>query len=372
MTAGSSAHETSTDPAIELVRGGAAAMVVAAHALPAFGGGASFGYTGVDLFFVLSGFVFAPYLYGKALQAPAFFVRRGFRLYPLYLVALMGYVALHRVHGQPADHLWQHLLLLHTWQDAVIGAHYNPAFWSLPPEIEFYLLLPLLARLPGTDRKVLALMLAALLLRLGIVAGKVLLPAQAGLWLVLSAHVPSVMVEFLFGALAWRAVQGGGGSAGRRVLLSVAGLALLAGAAGLFQLSQRPAAASGVPQALALAMGCTDLLAAAAYALILAGAIGLLRGLALRLGTMAFVAGNLSFGVYLVHNGVIMVLQGQRATHSLAWLLAVCVGACLVLAAGLHWAVEAPMRRWGRRLASGLERRHRQGVPAAGPHAAVG
>ena len=78
----------SENPVIEGLRGLAAMLVVAthyAHLITDQAGAWGFASTGVDLFIVLSGFVFAPYMLGKPLYYPAHLVRRLLRLYPLYL-----------------------------------------------------------------------------------------------------------------------------------------------------------------------------------------------------------------------------------------------------------------------------------------------
>ena len=98
---------------VEAWRGLAAWMVVYAH----YWAGADsswpllrFCFTGVDLFFVLSGFVFAPYFFGRPLVPRSFALRRFFRIYPAYLLALLIYVAMKYLDGQPLAYWWQHLV----------------------------------------------------------------------------------------------------------------------------------------------------------------------------------------------------------------------------------------------------------------------
>ena len=137
------------DPAIEALRGCAAMLVVLTHYLhflTSEPGLWAFASTGVDLFFVISGFVFAPYLAGRPLQLASFFTRRLFRMYPLYLCALLVYVALKPAGADAWAHFPSHLVMAHTLQSVAIASYYNPAFWSLPPEMEFYLLLSLVWR----------------------------------------------------------------------------------------------------------------------------------------------------------------------------------------------------------------------------------
>ena len=105
---------------LEAWRGLAAWMVVYAHYRPFVSPGVSllsfsfsFRFTGVDLFFVLSGFVFAPYLFGRPLVLRAFATRRFFRIYPAYFLALGIYASLKTVSSEELPYIWQHLLFAH-------------------------------------------------------------------------------------------------------------------------------------------------------------------------------------------------------------------------------------------------------------------
>jgi peptidoglycan/LPS O-acetylase OafA/YrhL len=140
--------------------------------------------TGVDLFFVLSGFLlFMPYARAM-LQADAlpstgrFFRRRALRILPAYWVCLAVLVLIQL----PAylsvlglENVVTHIFLLHddfpTFNRAIEGP-----FWTLAVEAQFYLLLPLIAagmtRFVGKTRSlarlvgaILALMLLALVVR---------------------------------------------------------------------------------------------------------------------------------------------------------------------------------------------------------------
>ena len=92
---------------IELFRGIAALIVMLSHYWTLIGvepGIFRFLFTGVDLFFVLSGFVFAPYLFGKKLLIIPHLIRRLFRIYPLYIIALIIYAGLRLQQGLDAEH----------------------------------------------------------------------------------------------------------------------------------------------------------------------------------------------------------------------------------------------------------------------------
>ena len=111
--------------------------------------------TGVDLFFVLSGFLlFLPYvramLDGRLLpSARRFFRRRALRILPAYWACLAVMVALkvfvQGVPFSPGDVL-AHIALVHD-SFPQYNRDYNGPFWTLAVEAQFYVLLPLMALL---------------------------------------------------------------------------------------------------------------------------------------------------------------------------------------------------------------------------------
>ena len=115
-----------------------------------------FGFVGVFLFFVLSGFLlFLPY--ARAILAGAawpsvrsFYLRRMLRILPAYYVALFIMVMLHRLVAVQPSHLTAFtflLLLLQDWWKAAsdLSFQLDGPFWTLTVEWQFYLLLPWLA-----------------------------------------------------------------------------------------------------------------------------------------------------------------------------------------------------------------------------------
>lgn len=142
------------------------------------------GWLGVDLFFVLSGFIMAhvytdaPVL-GRASAFSVTFLRaRLARIYPLHLATLMATLALVLVlpgfgarypHYFGIDSFVLNLLLMQNW--GLIGASWNMVSWSISAEWFMYLLFPvmLMARQavwPASERRaaVLAFMLIACVL----------------------------------------------------------------------------------------------------------------------------------------------------------------------------------------------------------------
>jgi peptidoglycan/LPS O-acetylase OafA/YrhL len=109
---------------------------------------------GVQLFFVISGFVIAmPFMIcaNKSDRAPSlkdFFVRRLTRLEPPFLIAMvLTYTSLVLVHHSSARTLLPHLLATCTYTHMMVYGTKSPiAFitWSLEIEIQFYMIAPLI------------------------------------------------------------------------------------------------------------------------------------------------------------------------------------------------------------------------------------
>ena len=111
---------------------------------------ARFGWMGVDLFFVLSGYLISlqmlrPYLQGRKLAMGAFYARRAYRILPVFFAVLVLYVFVPVWRESPGlQPAWQFATFT---ENLLIDYGRNQAFshaWSLCVEEHFYLLLPLL------------------------------------------------------------------------------------------------------------------------------------------------------------------------------------------------------------------------------------
>lgn len=103
------------------------------------------GWVGVDLFFVLSGFLISGLLFQEykkhgALQVGRFLIRRGFKIYPAFWVLIFITILL--------DYGQSHFTWLRVGKELLFIQNYSPGLWpqtwSLAVEEHFYLLLPLL------------------------------------------------------------------------------------------------------------------------------------------------------------------------------------------------------------------------------------
>ena len=140
-------------PGLDLIRASAIVWVMFYHgSLYGLTSGdnwfVKFGWMGVDLFFVLSGFLIAgqllrPFARGERPNYARFFGRRVLRTLPAYLVVVALYFALPALRDRPIiQPLWQFL----TFTENLFADPSTPkAFshvWSLCVEEQFYLLFP--------------------------------------------------------------------------------------------------------------------------------------------------------------------------------------------------------------------------------------
>lgn len=350
------------------------------HLLPAaLAPVAAIGWIGVDLFFVLSGFLigcqlFKPCLHGGRPSLSDFYARRAYRILPAYLTVLLLYAAvpLWREAPGPAA-LWQYIAF--TWNLTLIGYPEQRAFshvWSLCVEEHFYLLLPplllLLRRKPSlakTSAVLLALVLGGIVLRAWLLHHVVLAPdvpdEEHGRLMMKFLYYPtytrldglvagvSLALVRTFRPAWWsRLTQQGN-------LLAVTGIAVVAGALGLcaFDYPTVDLPASLLVAYPALALGFGLLVAAAACP----------RGLLSKQIPGASTLATLAFSLYLTHKSV------AHATHLLLpkltaepnWSsVTIYFAACLAVALVLYLAVERPflnlrLQRSARRSAARLD-----------------
>ncbi len=111
------------------------------------------GFVGVNLFFVLSGFVIA-YNYGekfleKTTTFGKFMLARFARIWPAFITALILAFPVYVLHDKAILHKFPlmlpvHLLLIHNWFPS-LGASWLSPSWTIGTEWGFYLMFPLFA-----------------------------------------------------------------------------------------------------------------------------------------------------------------------------------------------------------------------------------
>lgn len=106
---------------------------------------ASFGWAGVAIFFVVSGFCIH-LSFSRSPRWSSFFWRRFFRIYPVYLITLLFFAFVFsptslRGHSSWGLHdLVSHVLLFHNLTGSMYSI--NASYWSIGLEVQLYLLYP--------------------------------------------------------------------------------------------------------------------------------------------------------------------------------------------------------------------------------------
>ncbi len=324
-----------------------------------------FGWTGVDLFFVLSGYLIASQLFagiaeGKGISLKDFFVKRIFRIIPAYLFIVTIYFCIPaaRERSTPAP-LWKYLSFT---QNLGLDLRAQGTFshaWSLCIEEQFYLVLPLL---------LLALLRCKLLKK-----GAWLLAALFVFGLGIRWYTYHITVApFLEEADSWvrwyKWIYYPTYSRLDGLLTGVAIAALLCFRS---TLKERLARYGNLFLMLSLFVltaayfVCTEEESLAAsvvgfplvsigYGLLVLGAI--CSGSFLYRFKSAATAkiAALSYAIYLGHKIIIHLLQGQADTFHIAkdsnWMLIICAVACFTAAWLINIIIEKPFLRWRQKI----------------------
>jgi peptidoglycan/LPS O-acetylase OafA/YrhL len=353
-------------PALDGVRGIAILMVMSHHfAIVSnhtplqrlVGGCLEFGWAGVDLFFVLSGFLITGILLDSKNGEQYFrnfYIRRCLRIFPLYYVfVLTTFVALPCVDGELA-HLLSHteggigwyLAYLSNFrisQAGRFGFGMLNVTWSLAIEEQFYLVWPIVVY--ALNRR--ALMTLCVALVLGAPAIRLMLVAQSASWVTVYV-MPYCRVDPLAcGALVALLTRT---TVSVSLLSRFARLGILLGAASLaVTLIMNPGRHPAVSNWM-LTLGFSGLawLFASALLLLLLSSQTASANRLCSSRTLVYL-GNFSYGLYLVHvpvrNTLIHVVPQFAATGSLTSQLAFGVAALVVscvIALVLRVVIERP------------------------------
>ena len=311
-----------------------AAVAVVTHHIRLFGNGA----WGVDLFFVISGFIMC---FVTEHSGAHFFAKRVIRVVPLYWAGTLGIFSLallvpgflRETHPDLVQLVKSLFFIPYRTGDNVFPIMFLG--WTLNYEMFFYLLFAGSMAISHAYRAVIC---SAVLVALAIVGWMVEFES-----VVLEFFTESIIVEFAFGMFCysvfartadWRARAGNGA----RTLMVIAGLLLIA----CMPLMSAQSEIIGRPFA-------WGLLALGAFLLIVHGLANR------RLPRFAVLVGDASYSLYLFHPYVLNVFNrvlrpsydaGSPSAYLMALLaIAVCCGVAVVL----YRLLELPLTTWLRR-----------------------
>jgi peptidoglycan/LPS O-acetylase OafA/YrhL len=142
----------SRNPGLDTLRATAIALVFMYHyeifvsRAPTFGWLGDVGWVGVDLFFVLSGYLIANQLFsgmarGERLSLPRFYARRALRTLPVFWLVLAAFALFPAALGGRTPPPWWRFLTFTQNIGLEAGTAFSHA-WSLCIEEQFYLVLP--------------------------------------------------------------------------------------------------------------------------------------------------------------------------------------------------------------------------------------
>nr|WP_240163934.1 acyltransferase family protein [Mycolicibacterium sphagni] len=361
------------------IRGVAVALVLVGHSgIP----GVTGGFIGVDIFFVLSGFLITSLLLDEIgrtgqLDLGSFWVRRARRLLPALLIMVLAVIAARLLfppdavsdlrNDATAAFLWvaNWAFVSHETDYFSQGAPPSPLqhTWSLGVEEQYYLIWPVLiaavavllaviARRRGKTPTIVAVRRAVLVLAVlgtvGSAAEAILMSSDAALnrvYFGTDTRAQALLIGAAAAALLvrdWPAIMAGLPLIHSRWVRWLAWGVPLAGVAVLAAITH---VATG--SATEFHNGLLIVVAVAAVAVIAPVALEQNGPVAWVLSTPPLVAlGVISYGVYLWHWPVFLVLNGERTDWSGSALFAARCAVTLVLAVGSWWLIERPVRRW--------------------------
>jgi peptidoglycan/LPS O-acetylase OafA/YrhL len=319
--------------------------------MPTLSAPASYGWLGVQLFFLISGFVICMSAWGRSVGD--FFVSRASRIYPAYwfsVLLITGVVLLWPTVGKPLQ--LREVLVNLTMLQAPLGVpHVDGIYWTLWVELVFYLLFSVVVWRGLTYRRVTAFCMIW-------TVAAVLLPALSNP-LVNTLVMPANAPYFIAGIACFLIYRFGHSS----LLWGVIGVNWIIAVLRMYPLQLQHARLLGKAAPAATWPALIVITAAFAFMILIAsGRLGWLNWKWLT------TAGALTYPVYLLHEypgwTAIRALSGRLPWEAV---LVVVTTGVIALAWAVHVFIEKPGGRWMRRsLTSAFAKIRRDEAAAAG------
>ena len=285
------------------------------------------GWMGVELFFMISGFVICMSSWGRGLGE--FFVSRVVRLYPAYWFAVLlttAVVAAWPVHQRPLDPLAVigNLTMLQQW---LVGRNVDDSYWTLAVELLFYLMFALVVWRGVTYRRVVTFCVVW-------TVAAIIAPQTGAPWLITLFASP--YAPYFIAGVALYLMHRFGPTVLLWGILAISYMIALAGLPALNYFAHVP-----LPGAAAVIT--------VFFALMTAAALGWFRWFQWRIG---IVAGSMTYPLYLIHQSIGLTIIEKARVHSFvphSVLFLGTVALMLVAAFLIYRLVERPGQRYLKR-----------------------
>ncbi|NUR70465.1 MAG: acyltransferase [Hamadaea sp.] len=290
---------------------------------------ARYGWLGVELFFLISGFVIGMSSWGR--RVGDFAASRVVRLYPAYWLAVLASAAVLALFGTREVTWPQTAANLTMLQNPLGVPDVDPSYWTLGVELRFYLLFAIVVALGVTYRRVVYFCVIWL-------AVSIFVSGQPWLaWLISAENVP-----YFVAGLALFLVHRFGGTP------LLWGIVIASWLVALYRVDSHLTATLGEH-------GPAEWIPAG---LIITGCFAVMSLIATGHGSRIswpwlVTAGALTYPLYLLHQTLGVTVIGGLRAHVPGWLLViVLVAGLLGLAWLVHRYVERPLAAWLKRAAT--------------------
>ncbi len=298
------------------------------------------GWSGVDLFFVLSGYLIGAQIWKElkstdSINIPLFLLRRGMRIWPLYFCVLLWIAFQDLRNNSTGAPLCADATFLSNYFHHQVGGG-----WSLSTEEQFYIIFPLVILLFGRFLKPISLLFLPILalVALPVIRYQVLSQMhnvlseadRQRMYMNIHTHADGLAFGVL---IAWFVVfrPAAFGTQTRRILVALASIS----AGGFFYLASKEVFNY---TALAFTFGGLTIFA-----------IGFTPSWPKSWSTFFFVLSRLSYGVYLIHFGLLPLMlrafpfvRGTSNFLVFSSVFVVCFALCLGFAALTFTFIERP------------------------------
>lgn len=318
------------------------------------------GWTGVDLFFVLSGFLISSQLFaqikkGNQISIKEFYIKRFFRIIPIYFFVIVIYFAFPFFREKEAlPPLWKFVTFTQNFGTDTSKFGTFSHVWSLCVEEHFYLLFPFILifllkknLFAKSYRILIVLFLLGFVIRFSLwqtFFNSNELATQTTSYWVKIIYAPtynrldgllagvSVAAIYRFLPTIWSKISMYGNH------LIIAGVLILTGA--FFFCTDLKAYSTSVVGFPVLAIG---------YGFLVGGAISPVSFLYKWNSKITTLIATLSYGIYLSHKGIIHMIQAIFSNWGIDingnWMFIICMTFCILIAWLLHLAIEKPFMK---------------------------